>query len=161
MSSCSPPDSAPTASSAPPSSSVATVELDDVWREGPVAYLSVTVPGFPNFFLLNGPNGPVGNFSLIEIAERQLDYALQLIDGIRRGDYREVSPTAEALRRFENERRAAAMHTVWATGCKSWYLDERGVPASWTFSHARFVHEMAAPRLVDFETRGKPEESPS
>ena len=134
------------------------VELDEVWSEGPVAYLSVTVPGFPNFFMLNGPNGPVGNFSLIEIAERQLDYALQLLDGIHRGDYREISPTPEATRRFEEERREAALRTVWASGCNSWYLDKRGVPASWTFSHKRFVDEMAAPRLDDFETRGSPQE---
>lgn len=129
------------------------VELDDVWSDGPIAYLSVTVPGFPNFFMLNGPNGPVGNFSLIEIAERQLDYSLQLLEGIRRGEYREVSPTQEATRNFEAERREAAMHTVWASGCNSWYLDKHGVPASWTFTHDRFVDEMAAPRLDNFETR--------
>jgi cation diffusion facilitator CzcD-associated flavoprotein CzcO len=129
------------------------VELDDIWSDGPIAYLSVTVPGLPNFFMLNGPNGPVGNFSLIEIAERQLDYSLQLLEGIRRGDYREVSPTLEATQRFEEERREAAMHTVWASGCNSWYLDKRGVPASWTFTHTRFVDEMAAPRLENFEIR--------
>ncbi len=129
------------------------LELDDAWRDGPTAYLSVTVPGFPNFFMLNGPNGPVGNFSLIEIAERQLDYALQLVDGLRRGEYREVSPTVDATERFEAERRAAAKHTVWASGCNSWYLDQSGVPASWTFSHDRFVAEMNAPRPEDFEFR--------
>jgi cation diffusion facilitator CzcD-associated flavoprotein CzcO len=129
------------------------IDLDEVWRAGPLAYLSVTVPGFPNLFFLNGPNGPVGNFSLIEIAERQLEYALQLIEGIRHGAFREVSPTPEATQRFEDERRAAAAHTVWASGCDSWYLDARGVPASWTFTHDRFVGEMAAPRLADFEMR--------
>ena len=129
------------------------VQLDDVWAVSPVAHLSVTVPDFPNFFMLNGPNGPVGNFSLIEVAERQLDYSLQLIDGIVRGEYREVSPTHEAMARFEAERCAAAETTVWVTGCDSWYLDSRKVPASWTFTHARFVDEMAAPRWVDFSLR--------
>ena len=129
------------------------VELDAVWADGPLAYVSVTVPGFPNLFMLNGPNGPVGNFSLIEIAERQLDYALQLVEGIRRGEYREVSPTSEATQRFEAERAEAARRTVWASGCNSWYLDKRGVPASWTFTHTRFVDEMAAPRLESFDIR--------
>lgn len=129
------------------------VDLDDVWATSPVAYLSVTVPEFPNFFMLNGPNGPVGNFSLIEVAERQLAYAMQLIDGLVRGDYREVSPTHEAMLRFEQERCAAAEHTVWVTGCDSWYLDARGVPASWTFTHARFVEEMSAPKFADFVIR--------
>lgn len=128
------------------------VDLDDVWQEGPEAYLSMTVPDFPNFFLLNGPNSPVGNFSLVEVSEHQIRYILQLVDGLQRGRYREVSPTPDALRRFEEERREAARKTVWVTGCKSWYLDKNGIPASWTFSYDRFVQETAAPRMADFET---------
>lgn len=129
------------------------IDLDQVWAKAPVAHLSITVPDFPNFFMLNGPNGPVGNFSLIEVAERQMDYTLQLIDGLRARAYREVSPTLEATRRFENERREAAKKTVWVTGCNSWYLDADGVPASWTFSHQRFVEEMSAPKMADFDLR--------
>jgi cation diffusion facilitator CzcD-associated flavoprotein CzcO len=129
------------------------VDLDVAWAEGPEAYLAVTIPDFPNFFMLNGPNSPVGNFSLIEVSERQMDYILQLIGGLERGEYDEVSATKSAMRRFEDERRAAAMRTVWVTGCKSWYLDKQGVPASWTFSYQRFVDEMTAPRMEDFETR--------
>lgn len=128
-------------------------DLDAVWGDHPVAYLSVTVPDFPNFFMLGGPNSPVGNFSLIETCEWQLGYILQLLEGMRRGDYREASATHEAMDRFEDERRRAAERTVWVTGCKSWYLDRHGVPASWTFTYARFVEEMTAPRMEDFETR--------
>jgi cation diffusion facilitator CzcD-associated flavoprotein CzcO len=43
--------------------------LDEVWAKRPIAHLSISIPGFPNLFMLNGPNGPVGNFSLIEVAE--------------------------------------------------------------------------------------------
>jgi cation diffusion facilitator CzcD-associated flavoprotein CzcO len=126
------------------------VDLNDVWDDHPIAYLSVTVPGFPNLFMLNGPNSPVGNFSLIEVSENQIGYISQLLAGIQRGDYREVSATNEAMQRFEDERRAAAAKTVWVTGCQSWYLDKHGVPASWTFSYGRFVEEMKAPRLADY-----------
>ncbi|MDZ4371182.1 MAG: NAD(P)/FAD-dependent oxidoreductase [Phenylobacterium sp.] len=129
------------------------VDLDAVWAEAPVAYLAVSVPEFPNFFMLGGPNSPVGNFSLIEVCERQLAYVMQLVEGLRDGDYREVSATPDAMTRFESERREAAKRTVWVTGCDSWYLDKQGVPASWTFTYDRFVDEMAAPRLSDFETR--------
>ena len=128
------------------------VDLDAIWAEGPKAYLSVTVPDFPNFFLLGGPNSPIGNFSLIEITEQQLGYVSQLIDGLIDGRYREVSATREAMDRFEAERVAAAAKTVWVTGCQSWYLDKNGIPASWTFSHTRFIEEMARPRMQDFET---------
>lgn len=127
------------------------VDLDDVWRNGPVAYLSVAVPGFPNFFMLNGPNGPVGNFSLIEVAEMQVGYILLLLEEVRAGRCREVSPTWEATRNLEAERREAAVGTVWTTGCNSWYLDADGIPATWTFSFDRFCDEMAAPKLEAYE----------
>ena len=55
----------------------------------PEAYLSISVPDFPNFFMLNGPNGPVGNFSLIEVAELQFGYIMQLIERLRAGEVRE------------------------------------------------------------------------
>jgi cation diffusion facilitator CzcD-associated flavoprotein CzcO len=127
------------------------LRLDAVWTPHPVAYLSIAVPGFPNFFMLNGPNGPVGNFSLIEVAELELAYILALVDLLRAGRCREVSPTPAATARFEAERIAAARHTVWMTGCRSWYLDERGIPAVWPWTFDRFREAMAAPRLEDYE----------
>jgi len=129
------------------------IDLDEVWADGPLAYLSMSVADFPNFFLLNGPNSPVGNFSLVEVAQHQIEYIMQLVEGICRGDYSEVSATPGAMRRFEAERCEAARKTIWVTGCDSWYLDKNGVPASWTFSYDRFVDETAAPRMEDFEVR--------
>lgn len=127
------------------------VSLDDVWAQRPSAYLSVSIPGFPNLFLLNGPNGPVGNFSLIDVAELQVAYLLQLLDLLRDGRCREISASAEAATRFEAERVEAARNTVWMTGCHSWYLDDRGVPAAWPWSFGRFRQAMAAPVLADYE----------
>jgi cation diffusion facilitator CzcD-associated flavoprotein CzcO len=127
------------------------VRLDDVWAQRPSAYLSVSVPGFPNLFMLNGPNGPVGNFSLIEVAELQLAYLMPLIEGIRSGHWREVSASAEATRDFDEARTEAAKTTIWATGCNSWYLDDRGIPAAWPWTFDRFREEMSEPRLADFE----------
>lgn len=127
--------------------------LSDVWSPRPTAYLSVSVPDFPNLFLLNGPNGPVGNFSLIDVAELQLAYVLQLVERIRAGDCREVSATPTAATRFEEQRTEAAKQTVWVTGCRSWYLDDRGVPAAWPWSFTHFREVMAAPDLADFDLR--------
>ena len=73
------------------------ITLNDEWHDRPSAYLSVALAGFPNLFMLNGPNGPVGNFSLIEVAELQLAYVMQLIDRIRRGDCHAVSPSRTAM----------------------------------------------------------------
>ena len=128
--------------------------LDERWSKRPDAYLSISVPGFPNFFMLNGPNGPVGNFSLIEVAELQMAYILQLVALLRSGRCREVSASADATARFEAEREHAAKRTVWTTGCKSWYLDDRGIPAVWPFTFDRFREEMARPKLEAFTLGG-------
>lgn len=125
--------------------------LAEAWADRPVAYLSVSIPEFPNLFMLNGPNGPVGNFSLIEVAELQLGYVMQLIDRLRSGAGREICATQEATDDFEAERLEASKRTVWATGCRSWYLDDRGVPAVWPFRFTRFREEMAAPDLSAYE----------
>jgi cation diffusion facilitator CzcD-associated flavoprotein CzcO len=129
-------------------------DLDDAWADGPVAYLSIGVANFPNLFMLNGPNGPVGNFSLVQVVERQFDYILQLLDELRLGRCTELSPTEQAMKEYEAERSEAALKTVWATGCQSWYLDKRGVPATWPFSLDRFLDEMQAPKLDHYERVG-------
>ena len=127
------------------------INLDDVWADRPIAYLSLSVPGFPNMFLLNGPNGPVGNFSLIQIAEMQLGYVIQILNKLRDGECREISASPSATAEFDKARVEAAKGAIWSTGCKSWYLDKFGVPASWPWSYARFAEEMAAPKFEAFE----------
>jgi cation diffusion facilitator CzcD-associated flavoprotein CzcO len=126
------------------------IRLDEAWAERPIAYLSISVPGFPNLFMLNGPNGPVGNFSLIEIAELQFDYIMQLIDWVRSGSCKEVDATEAATEQFDAERTEAAKKTVWMTGCRSWYLDDRGIPATWPWKFDRFRDEMSKPQLSHY-----------
>ncbi|MEP6624714.1 MAG: NAD(P)/FAD-dependent oxidoreductase, partial [Acidimicrobiia bacterium] len=128
------------------------VDLADEWAARPNAYLSVAVPGFPNFFMLNGPNGPVGNFSLIEVSEIQFAYIQQLVDQLADGAVREISPTRAAMDTHEAERVEAARNSIWVTGCRSWYLDDRGIPATWPWTFTRFREVMAAPDPAAFET---------
>jgi cation diffusion facilitator CzcD-associated flavoprotein CzcO len=129
------------------------VRLDDVWRDGPFAYQAVAIPRFPNLFMLNGPNGPVGNFSLIEVAELQMAYILALIETVRAQGRREASPSDAAMARFDAERRTQAERTIWNSGCRSWYLDASGLPTAWPWTFDRFREEMAAPRLADYDIR--------
>jgi hypothetical protein len=114
----------------------------------------VALPGFPNFFMLIGPNSPIGNFSLILIAEMQMAYVLQLVERLRAGECRALAPTEEATRRFNDAIEEAMAKTVWVSGCRSWYIDKHGKPAMWPWSFDRFEREMRRPELADFSLAG-------
>jgi cation diffusion facilitator CzcD-associated flavoprotein CzcO len=127
------------------------VALNDVWAKRPSAYLAISIPEFPNLFMVNGPTGPVGNFSLIDIAERELHYIDQLIELVRSGQCREVSVTHEAMDDYEARRIVAAKKTIFASGCKSWYLDSEGIPSTWPWTYTNFMEEMQAPKLQAYQ----------
>lgn len=122
-------------------------KLSEVWQDGPKAYRTVALPEFPNFFMLMGPHSPVGNFSLVPIAEVQADYAISWIESWQRGEFNSAAPVRQATERYNAELRAAMPNTVWATGCDSWYLGKDGLPEVWPFSphrHAQMLREQHA-----------------
>ncbi|MBJ22741.1 MAG: NAD(P)/FAD-dependent oxidoreductase [bacterium] len=125
--------------------------LEEAWKDGPFAYMAITIPEFPNLFMLNGPNGPVGNFSLIDVAEMQFGYIMKLVEQVRTGACNEVSVSQPAMERFDAERKEAAKSTIWQSGCNSWYLDANGVPAVWPWTFDRLRDEMDNPRFDDFD----------
>ncbi len=129
------------------------VTLGDLWADGVAAHRCVTLPKLPNFFVLIGPNSPIGNFSLILIAELQLNYIFQLIDLVRSGTCSAIVPKAEAMMAFNGSIREAMKKTVWVSGCRSWYLDKNGNPVTWPWSFERFEEDMRRPRLEEFELR--------
>ena len=127
------------------------LDLDRVWKDGPFAYMAISVPEFPNLFMLNGPNSPVGNFSLIEIAELQVAYILDLLANLESQKAREVAPRQQAMSDFDEARKEAAKSTIWNSGCTSWYLDASGLPTAWPWTFDRFRKEMSEPQLQDYE----------
>jgi cation diffusion facilitator CzcD-associated flavoprotein CzcO len=104
------------------------LKLDEEWkRDGMSAHLGMTVAGFPNLFLLTGPNTALGHSSLLFMVESQLRYVLQAIDVLRRyggASYLEVREDVQ--RRFTGGVRGKLGDAVWQTGCGSWYLDDQG-----------------------------------
>ncbi len=100
--------------------------LREAWSGGMEAYLGTTVAGFPNLFMIPGPNIGGGHNSLVFMLEAQIHYALQAIRILhgRRARYLDVRPGVQArynaglARKFED--------TVWASGCRSWYQNKDG-----------------------------------
>jgi cation diffusion facilitator CzcD-associated flavoprotein CzcO len=125
--------------------------LDQTWAQGNLTHRSMTIPGFPNFFMLVGPYSPIGNFSVILISELQLNYIQQLLAPLQRGEYRAIVPRLQAATEFLSELQGAMGNTVWATGCKSWYLDKTGSPEMWPFTFERFRDDMSRPRFEEYD----------
>ncbi len=125
--------------------------LSEAWAHTPKAYRTVALPGFPNFAMLMGPHSPVGNVSLVAIAETQADYIVGWADLLRRGAVEAAAPRADVTDRFNDEMKRDLPNTVWTTGCKSWYLDADGLPALWPWTPQRHREMLAAPALDEFE----------
>jgi hypothetical protein len=85
------------------------------------------------------------------VAEAQLTYLMQLIELLHNGECRQINASRAATARFEADRVEAAKKTVWVTGCRSWYLDDRGVPVAWPWSFTRFREVMTRPAVADYE----------
>jgi hypothetical protein len=105
--------------------------------------------------LLNGPAGPVGNFSLIDVAEAQWNYFDQLMEPVRRGECQGLAPSMAALDAYDARRREAAAKTIWASGCKSWYIGGNGLPQVWSWPMEYFWEVMSRPDFADYEKIGE------
>jgi cation diffusion facilitator CzcD-associated flavoprotein CzcO len=100
--------------------------LAEEWAEVPRAYLGVSVPGFPNMFLLYGPNTNGGTGSVIYTIESGMAHVIAALEELDRAAARRIEVRREAAARFDRELRAALAGTVWHSGCTNWYVDERG-----------------------------------
>jgi cation diffusion facilitator CzcD-associated flavoprotein CzcO len=102
------------------------IDIVDTWHDGAHAYLGTTLPGYPNFFMIVGPNTGLGHNSMVFMIESQVEYIVQALRTMKRefANAIEVRPHVE---RAYNERIQQKLgRTIWSTGgCKSWYLDPR------------------------------------
>ncbi|CAN5924149.1 NAD(P)/FAD-dependent oxidoreductase [soil metagenome] len=101
--------------------------LAEAWKNGMTAHLGTTIAGFPNLFLLQGPNTALGHTSVITMIEAQIDHVIGALSHLRAFSLSSLEPRLEAQEAFVAEVDAKMKRTVWTTGgCRSWYLDERG-----------------------------------
>ena len=109
-------------------------DLGETWDGSPRAHRAVAVPGFPNFWLLEGPTGPVGNLSLISISEHQVDYIISMLNKMRDAGLDAVCPRQDAYAAYNKAMAERVPQTVWASGgCDSWYFDKSGTPNLYPF----------------------------
>jgi cation diffusion facilitator CzcD-associated flavoprotein CzcO len=112
--------------------------IEDAWSDGARAYLGVTTAGFPNLFMLYGPN--TNNGSILAMIESQVEYALRQIERIAHEDLAWLDVRAEPMERYNDEiQRAIAGVKVWQAGCTGYYRTPSGrVVTQWPHSMTEY-----------------------
>ncbi|QXJ25168.1 NAD(P)/FAD-dependent oxidoreductase [Actinomadura graeca] len=106
---------------------VGGVEIHDTWKNDPTAFLGITVPGYPNFFMLYGPNTN-GGFSIIAQLERQAEVAARTVARMRRRGLRAVDTRPAAAERWVRwvDRQLARHASAMEANCTNYYHSETG-----------------------------------
>lgn len=100
------------------------------WSGGAQAYKSINVHGYPNLFVMTGPNSGPGHNSLLVYIEGQLEYAVRGITAILDNDLRYLDVREEIQRRHNEQIQRRLAKTTWMSGCSSWYLTKDGFNGS-------------------------------
>ncbi len=102
-------------------------QLGDFWNEYPRAYLGTSAPGFPNLFIVTGPNTGIGHTSAIVVIEAQMDYIISSIQSLDAQDHKVIEVKADAESRYTQHIHKEMAKTVWKSGgCNSWYQSKSG-----------------------------------
>jgi cation diffusion facilitator CzcD-associated flavoprotein CzcO len=104
------------------------IKLTEAWDQGVEAYRGITVPGFPNLFMLLGPNTGLGHTSVVFMIESQVQHVMSCLRILSREKASTIEATTPALRQYNDALQRRLRRSVWtAGGCRSWYLDDQGV----------------------------------
>ena len=127
-------------------------ELNQAWQGGAEAYKGMCVSGFPNLFILYGPNTNLGHNSIIYMLESQFRYIVQCMQTLRHRRLRYLNVRAEAQSGYNQRVQHSAKRTVWAQGCSSWYLTDEGKQTvNWPGFTFAYRHLTRKPRLSDYD----------
>ena len=128
-------------------------ELNQVWRDGARAYLGTTVPGFPNLFLIVGPNTGLGHNSMVVMIESQIRYVIDALARMDRARLAGVDAKADVAAAFNERLQQRMKRTVWSTGgCTSWYQSKSGlITTLWPGTTLEYRLRTRRFRLADYE----------
>ena len=143
------------------------LDLNAAWAAGASSYLGMSVPGFPNFFMLYGPNTNLGHNSIVYMLESQFAHVLRCLRALRRtvagSNATRIEVQAAPHRAFHAHIQARLAKSAWI-GCHSWYLDEQGrntvnwpgftLTYRWLAKHASLgAYQFTRPGRAPHETR--------
>jgi cation diffusion facilitator CzcD-associated flavoprotein CzcO len=126
-------------------------DLHEQWKDGASAYLGTVVPGFPNLFVLYGPNTNLGHNSILVMLEAQIGWVVQAVRALRDRRVGRLDVRAEVAAGFDRWVQERVGHTVFAGGCRSWYLTASGRNTqNWPASTLTFRRRLRRLRLEEF-----------
>lgn len=102
------------------------VDIVDTWRDGAHAYLGTTLPGYPNFFMIVGPNTGLGHNSMVFMIESQVEYILRALKMMQAERTAAIEVRPQVEHGYNEQIQQKLSRAIWSTGgCKSWYLDPK------------------------------------
>ncbi|MBD9624709.1 NAD(P)/FAD-dependent oxidoreductase [Ensifer sp. ENS06] len=129
-----------------------SLSLQDAWQPHPHAYLGVTVPDFPNAFIMYGPNTNLGHGSIVFMLECQARYIGQAIAKVQDAASRAVAPKRHVTQRFNADTQARLSRTVWGANCSSWYKGADGVIVNnWSSTMLRYWWKLRRFKARDYD----------
>ena len=129
------------------------VALTDAWAGDPVAYLGVTTSGFPNMFMLYGPNTNGGN-SIILMLEHQVEYLLRLVDGLEAAGDEWIEVRRDVMDDFNTTlQEEIAGVDVWQASCNGYYRSASGrIVTQWPFNFSEYRRRAEGDAMSSFTT---------
>ncbi|HKY91679.1 MAG TPA: NAD(P)/FAD-dependent oxidoreductase [Nevskiaceae bacterium] len=124
--------------------------LQQQWAHGAQAYLGVGVSGFPNFYVLYGPNTNLGAGSIIFMLERQQRFVTKLVQKLKRESLAALDVKADAQKRYNDFLQSKNPDFVYEDGCNSWYLTEGRNTNNWLGYMWEYDRLLDKPRFEDF-----------
>jgi cation diffusion facilitator CzcD-associated flavoprotein CzcO len=132
----------------------AGMTLGQAWADGAEAYLGMTIPSFPNLFLVYGPSTNHGTGSVIATHEAQMAYLRDALRLLRTGAADVLEVRREAHERFQAEMARRTAATVWATGCSNWYVNAAGrVTNNWPGPNGEYRRRVERLEPADFHAQ--------
>jgi cation diffusion facilitator CzcD-associated flavoprotein CzcO len=136
--------------------------LEQVWHAGAEAYLGMTVAGFPNFFVLYGPNTNLGHNSIIFMLECQIGYVIECLRVLRDRDLAWLDVRDDAMRAYNADLQRILERTVWARTAKSWYKRADGrITNNWSGTTAAYWWRTRRVELADYRLQARAAAAPS
>ena len=128
-------------------------DLLDAWKDGPEAYKGTVTAGFPNFYMLMGPNTGLGHSSMVYMIESQIQYVLDAVQTMRRDGLSSLEVRQDVQAHYNADLQKQLGGAVWQTGCKSWYVNEAGKNTTlWPGFTFRFRAVTRRIDLLDYQT---------